>query len=63
MKEKELKNEGLADLAHKVEKDHEVDMARSDLYKLISVYASTPLSSSEFTNITRLFLSKGPLLS
>ena len=34
MKEKELKNEGLADLAHKVEKDHEVQMARAELYKI-----------------------------
>ena len=34
MKEKELRNEGLADLAHKVEKDHEVQMARAELYKI-----------------------------
>ena len=34
MKEKELKNEGLADLAHRVEKDHEVQMARAELYKI-----------------------------
>ena len=33
MREKEFK-EGLGDMAHKVEKDHEVQMARSDLYKL-----------------------------
>ena len=32
MKHKELK-EGLADLAQRVEQDHEVQMARSDLYK------------------------------
>ena len=32
MKHKELK-EGLADLAHRVEQDHEVQMAKSDLYK------------------------------
>ncbi|MBK93549.1 MAG: hypothetical protein CMP33_04790 [Rickettsiales bacterium] len=34
MKEKELRNEGLADLAHRVEKDHEVQMARAELYKI-----------------------------
>ena len=33
MREKELK-EGLGDLAHAAEKDHEVQMARADLYKL-----------------------------
>lgn len=33
MKHKEIK-EGLGDAAHKVEMDHEVQMARSDLYKL-----------------------------
>lgn len=27
-------NEGLSDLAHVVDKDHEVQMARSDLYKI-----------------------------
>jgi|TARA_B110000503_G_scaffold143220_1_gene243294 hypothetical protein len=27
-------NEGLGDLAHRAEQDHEVQMARSDLYKL-----------------------------
>ena len=32
MKHKELK-EGLADLAQRVEQDHEVQMAKSDLYK------------------------------
>ena len=34
MKEKELKNEGLADLAYKAEADHEVQMARAELYKI-----------------------------
>ena len=34
MKEKELKNEGLADLAHKVEKDPEVQMALQSYTKL-----------------------------
>jgi hypothetical protein len=33
MREKDLK-EGLGDLAHAAEKDHEVQMARGDLYKL-----------------------------
>ena len=33
MKHKEIK-EGLADAAHKAEMDHEVQMARADLYKL-----------------------------
>ena len=33
MREKEIQ-EGLGDMAHKVEKDHEVQMARADLYKL-----------------------------
>jgi len=33
MREKDL-NEGLGDLAHAAEKDHEVQMARADLYKL-----------------------------
>ena len=33
MREKDLK-EGLGDLAHAAEKDHEVQMARADLYKL-----------------------------
>jgi hypothetical protein len=33
MREHEIR-EGLGDMAHKVEKDHEVQMARSDLYKL-----------------------------
>ena len=32
MKHDELK-EGLADLAQRVEQDHEVQMAKSDLYK------------------------------
>jgi hypothetical protein len=31
--EKEQLNEGLADMAHEAEKDHEVQMARSDCYK------------------------------
>ena len=31
--EKEQLNEGLGDMAHEAEKDHEVQMARSDLYK------------------------------
>ena len=34
MKEKELKNEGLADLAHKVEKDLEVQNGPAELYKI-----------------------------
>lgn len=34
MKEKDLKETGLADMAFKVEKDHEVQMARADLYKI-----------------------------
>ena len=33
MRDKEIK-EGLADLAQKAEMDHEVQMARSDLYKI-----------------------------
>jgi hypothetical protein len=33
MRDKEIQ-EGLGDMAHKVEKDHEVQMARADLYKL-----------------------------
>ena len=32
--EKPQLNEGLADMAHEAEKDHEVQMARADLYKL-----------------------------
>ena len=32
MRDKEIK-EGLADLAHKVEQDHEVQLARGELYK------------------------------
>ena len=38
MANKKAIREGLADLAHKAEKDHEVQMARSELYKL-SKYA------------------------
>ncbi|MBR19633.1 MAG: hypothetical protein CMA64_05760 [Euryarchaeota archaeon] len=34
MKEKDLKENGLADMAYKVEKDHEVQMARGELYKV-----------------------------
>ena len=34
MKEKDLKETGLADMAYKVDKDHEVQMARADLYKI-----------------------------
>ena len=34
MKEKDLKETGLADLAYKAESDHEVQMARGDLYKI-----------------------------
>ena len=34
MKEKHLKETGLADLAYKAESDHEVQMARGDLYKI-----------------------------
>lgn len=34
MREKDLKENGLADMAYKVEKDHEVQMARGDLYKI-----------------------------
>ena len=34
MREKDLKENGLADMAYKVEKDHEVQMARGDLYKV-----------------------------
>ena len=33
MREKEI-SEGLGDLAHRAEKDHEVQMARADLYKI-----------------------------
>ena len=33
MRDKEIK-EGLADLAQRAEMDHEVQMARSDLYKI-----------------------------
>lgn len=34
MKKKELTTEGLADLAYKAESDHEVQMARAELYKV-----------------------------
>ena len=34
MREKDLKENGLADMAYKVERDHEVQMARGDLYKI-----------------------------
>ena len=34
MREKDLKETGLADMAYKVDKDHEVQMARADLYKI-----------------------------
>ena len=34
MREKDLKETGLADMAYKVDKDHEVQMARGDLYKI-----------------------------
>jgi hypothetical protein len=34
MREKDLKENGLADMAYKVERDHEVQMARGDLYKV-----------------------------
>lgn len=34
MREKDIKNEGLSDMAFKVEKDHEVQMARAELYKI-----------------------------
>lgn len=34
MREKHLKETGLADMAFKVEQDHEVQMARAELYKL-----------------------------
>ena len=34
MKEKDLKETGLADLAYKAEADHEVQMARAQLYKI-----------------------------
>ena len=34
MSKKQKTNEGLSDLAHIVDKDHEVQMARSDLYKI-----------------------------
>ena len=34
MKKKELTTEGLADLAYKAESDHEVQMARAELYKI-----------------------------
>ena len=34
MREKHLKETGLADLAYRAESDHEVQMARADLYKI-----------------------------
>jgi len=34
MREKHLKEQGLADLAYRAEADHEVQMARADLYKI-----------------------------
>ena len=34
MREKDLKENGLADMAFKVESDHEVQMARAELYKI-----------------------------
>ena len=34
MREKDLKETGLADMAFKVESDHEVQMARAELYKV-----------------------------
>jgi len=34
MREKDLNENGLADMAYKVEQDHEVQMARADLYKI-----------------------------
>jgi len=34
MREKDLRENGLADMAFKVESDHEVQMARAELYKV-----------------------------
>ena len=47
MRDKEIK-EGLADLAQRAEMDHEVQMARSDLYK-IAKYAIKPVSYTHLT--------------
>ena len=47
MREKDLK-EDLATLAYKAEADHEVQMARSDLYK-IAKYSIKPVSYTHLT--------------
>ena len=41
MREKDLK-EDLATMAYKAEADHEVQMARADLYKLSLIHISEP---------------------